>query len=108
MKRDLDSGFPKMGVQAPRKSARVRTAARVKLRQRGSENFTVQAFDLSPEGCKLQFLEPPHLDETVWVKFDGLELLEATVCWTDGLLVGVEFSRAIHPAVFDLLVSKLN
>jgi len=106
--RDLDSGFRKPGVQAPRKSARVSIAAEVKLRRRGHHNFTVQVFDLSREGCRLEFLERPQLDETVWVKFEGLEGLEATVCWLDKTVAGVEFVRPIHPAVFDHLVSRLR
>lgn len=108
MTRELDSGFGKPRPQAPRKSTRVSIAAMVKLRQRGHHNFTVRVFDLSREGCKLEFLERPQLDETVWVKFEDLELLEATVCWVEGLCVGVEFARPIHPAVFDLLVSRLR
>ena len=108
MKRDLDSGFRKPKVQAPRKSARVSVEAMVKLRRRGHHNFTVQVFDLSREGCKLEFLERPQLDESVWVKFEGLEGLEATVCWIDGNCAGVEFVRPIHSAVFDLLVSRFN
>jgi hypothetical protein len=107
MKRDLDSGFQKPGVQAPRKSARVQIGAMVKLRRRGHHNFTVQVFDLSREGCKLEFLERPQLDESVWVKFEGLEILEATVCWIEDRFVGVEFRRPIHGAVFDHLLSRL-
>ncbi len=109
MKRELDSGFSKQKTtQAPRKSPRVSIAAMVKLRRRGHHNFTVQVFDLSREGCKLEFLERPQLDETVWVKFDGLEPLPATVCWTEANIAGVEFVRPIHAAVFDLLVSRLR
>lgn len=107
-KRDLDSGFEKPGVQAPRKSARVRVKAMVKLRRRGHHNFTVQVHDLSREGCKLEFLERPALDETVWVKFESLELLKATVCWIEGQSVGVEFERPIHSAVFDHIISRLG
>jgi len=86
----------------------VAIAAMVKLRRRGHHNFTVQVFDLSPEGCKLEFLERPQLDETVWVKFEGLDLLEATVCWLEAQCAGVEFARPIHPAVFELLVGRLR
>lgn len=107
-KRHMDGGFGKPAVQAPRKSARVPIAAMVKLRRRGHHNFTVQVFDLSREGCKVEFQERPQLDEAVWVKIEGLELLEATVCWVENLFVGVEFKRPIHPAVFDLLVSRLR
>jgi hypothetical protein len=105
---DLEGGFGGPGTQAPRKSARIPVKAMVKLRRRGHHNFTVKAYDFSREGCKLEFMERPQLDETVWVKFEGLELLEATVCWVDGLCVGVEFARALHPAVFEMLASKLR
>jgi hypothetical protein len=108
MKRDMDSGIPKPGVQAPRKSPRVSIEAMVKLRRRGRHNFTVQVFDLSREGCKLEFMERPQLDEAVWVKFEGLEGLEATVCWVEGNCAGVEFVRPIHSAVFDMIISRLK
>ena len=108
MKKDMDGGFRNPGAQAPRKSTRVSIEAMVKLRRRGHHNFTVQVFDLSREGCKLEFLERPQLDETVWVRFEGLEGLEATVCWVEGKCAGVEFLRPIHAAVFDMIVSRLK
>ena len=80
----------------------------VKMRRRGRHNFSVKVFDLSREGCKLEFLERLQLDETVWVKFEGLEGLEATVCWVEEKSAGVEFLRPIHSAVFDMLVGRLR
>lgn len=53
-------------------------------------------------------MERPNLDEIVWVKFEGLEALEAMVCWVRGFEVGLEFEKPIHSAVFDLLLSKLT
>ena len=47
------------------------------------------------------------LDEIVWVKFEGLEALEAMVCWVDGFAAGLEFQRPVHPAVFDVLLQRL-
>jgi hypothetical protein len=107
MKRDPRNFFER-AVRAPRKSDRVPIRAMVKLRRRGHHNFTVHVHDLSPEGCKLEFLERPEIDETVWVKFEGLELLQATVCWIEELRVGVEFERPIHSAVFDHIVARLG
>jgi hypothetical protein len=107
-RRDMDGGFDKPRAQAPRKSARVQIAAMVKLRRRGHHNFMVKVFDLSAEGCKLEFLERPQLDEAVWVKFDDLELLQASVCWVDDLSVGVEFERPLHHAVFEMLAARLR
>lgn len=108
MKRDLDGGFRKPRQQAPRKSARVTIGAEVQLRRSGQHNYVVQVFDLSREGCKLEFVERPKLDETVWVKVEGLEALEASVCWVEGFCAGIEFTRPIHPAVFEMLVSRLR
>ena len=91
----------------PRKSARSALTAEVVLRRSGQGTYRVRLFDLSPYGCKLEFVERPLLDELVWVKFDELEALEASVCWVDGFAAGLEFRTSIHPAVFELLVRKL-
>lgn len=52
-------------------------------------------------------MERPKLDELVWVKIDGLQSLEAMVCWIRGFEIGLEFERPIHPAVFEMLVKQL-
>lgn len=108
MKKELDGGHRTRGIQAPRRSARVRIEGEVQLRRSGQHNYLVQVFDISREGCKIEFVERPRLDETVWVKFEGLEAVEATVCWIDGFSVGVEFIRPIYPAVFELLVQRVR
>jgi hypothetical protein len=68
----------------------------------------VNVHDISPEGCKLEFVERPRLDETVWVKFEGLDAVESNVCWVRGSDVGIEFVRPIYPSVFDGLVRRLG
>jgi hypothetical protein len=107
MSRDPKSFFDR-AIGSPRKSDRVQIRAMAKLRRRGHHNFTVQVYDLSPEGCKLEFMERPELEETVWIKFEALELLQAKVCWVQDLCVGVEFERPLHPAVFETLATRLS
>jgi len=82
--------------------------AEVLLRRSGQRHYRVDVHDASPEGCRLEFVERPRLDETVWVKFDGMDSIEANVCWIKGHDVGVEYARPIHPAVFDTLVRRLK
>lgn len=65
----------------------------------------MSVFDLSPEGCKIEFVERPGLGERVWVKFDNLEALEGSVRWVAGHVGGVQFERPLHAAVFDRLSS---
>ncbi len=92
----------------PRKGMRVGLSAEVTLRRTGRSNYRVKILDVSLHGCRAEFVERPELDELVWIKFDGLQSLKAMVCWTRGFEVGLEFDRPIHPAVFEMLVSKLT
>jgi hypothetical protein len=91
-----------------RKAERIELSADLSLRRVGRQHYRARVFDVSPEGCKVEFVERPRLDELVWVKFDCLEAIEAAVCWVDGFYGGVKFLRPIYPAVFDLLLTKLQ
>jgi hypothetical protein len=91
----------------PRRSDRVSLTGDVTLRRIGKSNFRVTVNDASPHGCKVELVERPSVDERVLVKFDGLEVLEAEVCWVDGHTAGLRYERPMHPAVFDLLVARL-
>ena len=91
-----------------RRSERLELVAEVALRRSGKLNFRTSVLDLSPHGCRIQFVERPALEERVWIKFDGLEALEAQVCWVDGFKAGVAFSAPMHKAVFDQLVARLS
>jgi len=92
----------------PRRSERVAVSADVTLRKPGQPNYRVRVLDASPEGCKLEFIERPREGDRIWVKFDGLETLEAEVCWVEDFVMGANFAKSLHPAVFDLLVTKIS
>jgi len=88
---------------SPRRG-RVAVAVEVGIRRAGVHAFRVNAFDLSPEGCKIEFIERPSVGERVWVKFDGLEGIQAEVRWVDGHVGGVRFARPIYDPVFRKLI----
>ena len=91
-----------------RKADRIPLNADVALRRAGQHLYRVRVFDASPCGCRLEFVERPQVDEHVWIKFDGLDSIEAAVCWVNGFVVGVEFVRPMYPPVFDALVARLR
>ena len=95
-------------LHVPRKNERVRVTAEVQLRRPGLTNFRVRIFDVSPAGCRIEFVDRPRANDRVWVKFDGLETLDAAVCWVDGFMAGVSFLKQLHPAVFDMLLTRLR
>jgi hypothetical protein len=86
----------------------VHLSAEISLRRPGQRSYRVRILDASPYGCKAEFVERPEIDEHLWVKFEGMEALEATVCWIRGFEVGLEFEKPVHQAVFELLVSRLT
>ncbi len=91
-----------------RRSDRIALDADVSLRRSGQNTYRVRVYDVSPHGCKLEFVERPNPDEHVWVKFEGLDSIECEVCRVEGFVVGVEFVQPMHPAVFDALVARLR
>jgi hypothetical protein len=91
----------------PRRFERTALTAEVSMRRLGKHTFRVRVFDASPDGCKLELVDKPRIDEHVLVKFDGLESLDAEVCWVEGNSAGLRFEKTIHPAVFGLLLERL-
>jgi hypothetical protein len=108
MAKPPDPGIKPGRVHWPRKAQRVGLSAEVALRRTGHGSYRVEIVDVSLYGCKAEFVERPKLGEMVWVKFENLESLGATVCWIRGVEMGLEFEKPIHPAVFEMLVSKLS
>jgi len=95
-------------LQTDRLHERVSVDGEVSLRRASKLPFRVRIYDLSPDGCKAEFVERPELNEQVWIKFDGMDALEAKVRWIVGPKVGLRFARPLYAAVFDLLVAKLR
>jgi len=94
--------------RTPRRAARVQVDAAATIRRMGRRSYQVHVYDVTALGCKVEIVDHPLLDERLWIKFDDLEPLPALVCWIEGSVAGLEFENAIHPAVFEMLVSRLT
>jgi hypothetical protein len=104
----LFSSKDEAATRALERAARAPVGADALLRRSGKAGYRVRASDLSPNGCKCEFVDRPDIHEHVWLKFAGLESLEAKVCWVSGFDVGLKFCNPIHSAVFDLLIQRLS
>ncbi|MGE5563247.1 MAG: PilZ domain-containing protein [Bacillota bacterium] len=91
-----------------RAHGRFRVSGEATVRREGGNNYRVRVFDISESGCKVEVVERPSVDEGMWVKFDGLERLHATVSWVAPPVAGLRFDRPIHPAVFAALVARVS
>jgi len=94
--------------QWPRRSERIALTAQVLLRRLGQPPYQVRVTDLSPEGCKVELVQRPDVEEHMLIKFAGLEALDAEVCWVEGFAAGLRFQKPMHRAVFDLLLARLK
>lgn len=92
----------------PRKEKRLELSAEVSLRRSGRLSYRVSTFDITRFGCSCEFVERPAMYEHVWLKFHGLEPIEATVCWVESSRLGLMYNHPVHPAVFDLLLTRLQ
>jgi hypothetical protein len=95
-------------LRQPRSHERVSVEGEVTMHRRGKMTYRVNIYDLSPEGCRAEFVERPELHEKLWIKFDALEPLGAHVRWITGAKAGLKFVRSFHPAVFELLIARLT
>jgi hypothetical protein len=95
-------------VSDQRSGRRQTITAELQLRRSGAIRYRAHGYDISATGCRIEALEHPWLGETVWVKFDGLETMEATVRSIDGSTTGLEFERPIDPRVLQLLIDRLR
>lgn len=99
---------PAEGEPQKRASERVELKVEASLRRIGMGNYRVNVFDLSAGGCKVEVVERPRVGEHVLLKFDEIEAIEAEVSWVQDYCAGLQFSRSIHEAVFDLMYERLS
>ncbi len=96
---DLD---PAAASRWPRRIKRVPVGGTVRVKRPGRTRYELDILDLSTAGCKVEFADRPAVGEFVVVKLEGMEPLEAKVCWINGRYMGLRFSKTLHPAVLGL------
>ena len=93
---------------ARRAAARTVTSAAILLRRLGSADLRVRLRDISTVGCRFAGAACLGVNDHLVTRLPGLEPLGATVVWSDGRTAGLRFDRPLHPAVFELLLTRLD
>jgi hypothetical protein len=91
-----------------RAAARIEVPGEVRLRAVGHDAYQVRVFDLSTGGCRVELADRATVGDFMMIKFEGIEVMDADVCWVAGRMAGLKFDQPIHPAVLDLLVERLG
>jgi PilZ domain len=90
-----------------RLAERVALSSQISVRRRGGFPFDVRLNDVSASGCRVELVEHAELNERVIARFPGLEPFGARVTWVEARAAGLAFDKAMHPAVFAHLLSRI-
>jgi hypothetical protein len=93
-------------AQVQRESERLPAMLSAKMKRLGRSGFEVPVSDIGTSGCKVGFADRPDVGETVSLRFDGLDSLEATVRWITDRNCGLDFAHPLHPAILDMLLKR--
>ncbi|HET9397403.1 MAG TPA: PilZ domain-containing protein [Sphingomicrobium sp.] len=91
-----------------RKADRVPLLADIDFRRTGEHRWRVNIHDISPEGCRVELPVKVATGDMIWVTFPGLEAIQGKVCWVKEWVAGIEFSRPLYPAVFELVEQRMR
>ena len=91
-----------------RKAERIPLIADIDFRRTGEHRWRVNVLDISREGCRLELPVRVKIDDMIWVTFPGLEAIQGKVCWVKEWVAGIEFTRPLYPAVFDMIERKMR
>lgn len=61
--------------------------------------------DLTPEGFQVELLDMPARGTPVYIRFAGMEMLQAEICWSNFDTAGCRFLSPISAYVFDHVVA---
>lgn len=90
---------------AARRSERWAWDAEVQFRS-GTRRASVRLRDISPLGARIKGVFRVHEGDRFFVRFDGMESIEAKVAWVSEFEFGCEFARPLSPVILEALVSK--
>jgi hypothetical protein len=91
-----------------RRWERVGVASAILVRPIGGFSHQVRIDDVSAAGCRVELVEAIELGEPLITRFPRLEPLVGEVRWKHNAAAGLEFSRQMHPAVLQTLLTRLH
>jgi len=93
---------------ARRGNARELTGGTILLKRLGRPDAHLHLQDISAGGFQIFHTESMQPNDHVVTRLPGLEPIGATVAWAEEGRAGLRFDRALHPAVFELLLTRIG
>ncbi|MEP0074324.1 MAG: PilZ domain-containing protein [Parasphingorhabdus sp.] len=91
-----------------RKASRKSIQAEIFVSQSENKLYRVVLSDISVSGFKMTSRRSLNPNQAVFIRLPGIRSLSATIQWEGFKDYGCQFTHALHPKVFEYLLSKLN
>jgi hypothetical protein len=91
-------------VRHQRAAERFPAALGATLREQGRNWFTTWVVNISTHGCRIEGCGRIPNGTVVWLKLPGIESWQGRIAWTGSDSAGVEFERALYPAVLQRIL----
>ncbi len=72
----------------------------------GTKRANVRLRDISPLGARIKGVFLVHEGDRFFIRFPGMESIEAKVAWVTEFEFGCEFARPLSPVILEALVSR--
>ena len=66
--------------------------------------YKTRIADLTPGGFQVTIIDMPARGTPIYLRFAGMQLLQADVCWSDRDVAGCKFAAPLSPYVFDHII----
>jgi hypothetical protein len=63
--------------------------------------------DLTPDGFQVAILDMPARGTPLYIRFAGIQMLQAEVCWARADTAGCRFAAPMSPYVFDHIIASI-
>lgn len=62
--------------------------------------------DLTPDGFQVAIIDMPARGTPLYIRFAGIQMLQAEVCWARADTAGCRFATPISPYVFEHIIAS--
>jgi hypothetical protein len=76
------------------------------VREPGLGRIQAMIIDLSLTGFRMRCITRLTGEKNIFMALPSFSSIESKICWIEGDVYGCEFIQALHPAVFDHIVSR--
>lgn len=99
------NGLPAGDNADPRHDDRTKVDIACQVRVGSRSWRTALLADLTPDGFQITIFDMPARGTPLYIRFAGIQMLHAEVCWSKSNTAGCRFLTPLNPYVFEHIIA---